>query len=55
MDHNVRLEALINTIRMNIWIDYKKRLFSFKKKWRLKNVEQKNTKKLTLRVRNRLS
>jgi len=42
-------------IRMIILIDFKKRSFNCKRKLNLRNVELKNTRKLIMRVRDKLN
>lgn len=42
-------------IKMNIWIDFKKRLFISKKKSNHKDLEQKSIRKHILKVRNKMS
>ena len=48
------MEITINTNRMNTWIDSKKKLFYYRKKFRHRNVGLKSTRKLILKVGKRL-
>ena len=50
-----KVHVIIIIIRMNTWIDSKKKLSNYKKKLKLRNAEQKNIRKLTMKAKDRLN